>query len=108
MNKLKRNFAAVPLLVAALGFAAVAPATAQQQEGLVNVNITDVGVNVQVPVAIAANVCGVAVNVLAQQLPGDVSCDADAQTAANNEQLMRFVERQDSNVATQIREAAGA
>jgi hypothetical protein len=83
------------------------PAFAQQQEGLVNVNVSDVDVgviaNVQVPVAIAANVCGVAVNVLAEQLPGDVECDADAQTAAENEQFMRFAERQGE--ADAIREA---
>jgi hypothetical protein len=69
-----------------------------------NVDV-DVGViaNVQVPVAIAANVCGVAVNVLAEQLPGDVECQADAEAAADNEQFMRFAERQGQ--AEAIREA---
>lgn len=83
--------------VLALGLAS-GQAMAQQQEGLVNVNVSDVDVgviaNVQVPVAIAANVCGVAVNVLAEQLPGDVECDADANAAAESDQFMRFAERQ--------------
>jgi hypothetical protein len=86
-----------------------APAAAQQQEGLINVNVSDVDVgviaNVQVPVAIAANVCGVAVNVLAEQLPGDVECEADAEAAANNRQFMQFAERQGE--AEKIRDAVG-
>jgi hypothetical protein len=93
-----RSLLAVPFAVAALTLGAVVPASAQQQEGLINVNVSDVDVgviaNVQVPVAIAANVCGVAVNVLARQLPGDVECDAEAQSAADNEQFMQFAERQ--------------
>jgi hypothetical protein len=73
-----------------------APALAQpQQEGLIIVNVTDVGVSVQVPIAIAANVCGVAVNVLAEQLLGDVDCDAEAEAVADNQQFMRFAEQQD-------------
>jgi hypothetical protein len=51
----------------------------------INVNVSDIDVgviaNVQVPIAIAADVCGVAVNVLAEQLPGDVECEADAESA---------------------------
>lgn len=44
------------------------------QRGLVNVALTDV--NVQVPVTVAANVCGVAVGVLAQASNlGDVACN---------------------------------
>ena len=51
-----------------------------QQEGLVNVALTDV--TVQVPVSVAANVCGVAVNVLAQNLnAGSVDCDALAESS---------------------------
>jgi hypothetical protein len=103
--RLLTTFAAAAI---AVGMAS-APALAQQQEGLINVNVSDVDVgviaNVQVPVAIAANVCGVAVNVLAQQLPGDVECDADAQAAADNEQFMRFAEQQGH--ADAIQEAAG-
>jgi hypothetical protein len=103
MTKLNKTFLAAPIFVAALGFGALA--SAQQQEGLVNVNVSDVdaGViaNVQVPVGIAANVCGVAVNVLARQLPGDVECDAES--AANNDQFMTFADRQ--GVADAIRDA---
>jgi hypothetical protein len=89
------------------GLAVAGPVAAQQQEGLINVNVSDIDVgviaNVQVPVAVAANVCGVAVNVLSRQLPGDVECDANADTAAANEQFMRFAERQGQ--ADAIREA---
>jgi hypothetical protein len=52
------------------------------QSGLVNVAITDV--NVQVPVAVAANICGVAVNVLAQAEDfGEVTCTSQAISIAN-------------------------
>jgi hypothetical protein len=57
--------------------------TAPRQEGLVNVALTDI--NVQVPVAVAANVCGVGVNVLAQNVnQGWVDCEALADSGANN------------------------
>jgi multisubunit Na+/H+ antiporter MnhB subunit len=54
----------------------VAPAdAATRQDGLVNVALTDT--TIQVPVAVAANICGVAVNVLAAgSLQGPVDCDA--------------------------------
>ena len=52
-----------------------------RQEGLVNVNVSDVVV--KVPVSVAANICDVAVNVLAQQREaGRVSCDAVADSTA--------------------------
>jgi hypothetical protein len=45
------------------------------QEGLVNLAITNT--TIQVPVAVAANVCGLAVNILARGLnTGDVTCTA--------------------------------
>jgi hypothetical protein len=49
--------------------------------GLVNITVTDVlnnnQVNVQVPIGVAANVCGVAVNVLASEASqGPVDCTA--------------------------------
>ena len=50
---------------------------------LVVVNLTNVLNNntVQVPIAIAANICGVAVNVLAAELQnGPVTCTTGAQT----------------------------
>jgi hypothetical protein len=60
--------------VAFAGPAAAAP----QQNGLVNVNITDVAV--VVPVALAANVCDVNVAVLVQDLrDAAADCDANAQ-----------------------------
>jgi hypothetical protein len=88
-----------------LGAASIAaPATAQtrnvlnQQGGLVNVNVTNVDILknfannneieilnnanisvpivVQAPINIAAQVCGVAVNVLARGGPGNTTCDA--------------------------------
>jgi hypothetical protein len=104
MSNIKRNVFAVPLVVAALGFVSV-PAAAQQQEGLINVNVTDVGVVAQVPIGIAANVCGVNANVLAEQLPGDVECNADAQSAADSQQLMRLAEEQ--GLAEDIQAAVG-
>jgi hypothetical protein len=53
------------------------------QRGLVNVALTDV--NVQVPVTVAANVCGVAVGVLAQaENLGDVECTAEGVSLAEN------------------------
>jgi hypothetical protein len=53
------------------------------QQGLVNVALTDV--NVQVPVVVAANVCGVAVGVLAQaENLGDVECTAEGVSLAEN------------------------
>lgn len=60
------------LSVAAFG----APASADtRQRGLVNVSLTDT--TVQVPVAVAANVCGVAVNALSGALlQGPVDCAA--------------------------------
>lgn len=54
-----------------------------RQRGLVNVALTDV--NVQVPVTVAANVCGVAVGVLAQTNNfGDITCTAEGVSLANN------------------------
>lgn len=50
------------------------------QEGLVNVNITNV--DAQVPITIAANICGVTVDVLAASLlQGPVDCSANGQAA---------------------------
>jgi hypothetical protein len=72
------------LAVLAATFAALAgstTATAQNQKGLVNVAIVDN--TVQIPIGVAANVCGVAVNVLAQNIAnGDTTCDAVAGATA--------------------------
>jgi hypothetical protein len=69
-------------LAAAFMLAMAMPASAQpQQDGLVNVNVSDV--TVQLPIAVAANVCDVNVNVLAQQLrDGGAECDSEATSDA--------------------------
>ena len=78
---------------------ALTPAAMAQQEGLVNVNISNVKADIakdlnvdvsalnkdviQVPVGVAANVCGVDANVLAEQKKaGDASCDATSSSKA--------------------------
>lgn len=68
----------ITVVLAALMLAmSAAPALATTQKGLVNVNVEDVAV--QVPIGVAANVCGVDANILAQH-KGDNTpvCDADA------------------------------
>lgn len=69
-------------LAALLVLAFAGPAAAQpQQEGLVNVNISDV--IVQLPIGIAANLCEVNANVLAEQARlGGAECDAVAEPIA--------------------------
>ncbi len=57
------------------------------QDGLVNVSVD--GVLVQLPVAVAANVCDVNVNALAQQLgAGDATCTAVSDSDAGGPGLM--------------------
>jgi hypothetical protein len=54
---------------------AAAPASAANQNGLVNVAVVDN--TVQIPIGVAANVCGVTVNALASGiLTGPTACDA--------------------------------
>ena len=82
-----RRTAAALTAAAALSLSGVALATpaiaAPQQTGLVNVNIDDV--TIQVPIAVAANLCDINVNVLAVQLRnGQTECDAKADSDANN------------------------
>jgi hypothetical protein len=75
-----------PILIAGtLSVGAAAPAAAQPptfQRGLVNVNVEDV--TVQVPIAVAANICDVTVAVLVSDLRDDGSavCDAFAESDA--------------------------
>jgi hypothetical protein len=64
-------------LVLAVGAMALpASASAQTQEGLVNVSVTNN--TIQVPIGVAANVCDVDVNVLVQNVrdTGQSTCDA--------------------------------
>jgi hypothetical protein len=57
----------------------------------INVDVTQIPVTVQVPVGVAANVCGVDANVLAQQKKtGDAECDATSSSQA----LTQVVQRQ--------------
>ncbi len=77
---MKRMLASISVALLMVLFAA-SPALAQNQgnqNGLVNVQIGNV--IVQVPIGVAANICGVDANVLAQQEQGDedVACTADA------------------------------
>ena len=78
----RRSSLAAFAATAVMSVGAAAPASAApQQEGLVNVNVSDV--TVQVPIAAAANICDTAVNVLAQQFAfGDATCDATAESIA--------------------------
>jgi hypothetical protein len=73
-----------PILVAGtLSVGAAAPATAQTfQRGLVNINIGDVVL--QVPIAVAANVCDVNVAALVGDFAdfGEADCDAFAESGA--------------------------
>ena len=79
---LRTSASAIALAIAVA--LSTSPASGQiTQEGLVNVAIDDA--TVQVPVAIAANVCGVAVNVLAQDLAdGDAVCESTGTAVARN------------------------
>ena|SRR5436305_2596182 len=82
---------AIALTAGALGTgAAMAPAATAQPlitGGLVNITITDLlnnnQVNVQVPIGVVANVCGVQANVLAQRnTTSPIDC-----TSSNTQQL---------------------
>jgi hypothetical protein len=71
------------LAAGALAIALVAPVSAANEAGdsLVNVQISDV--TVALPISIAANVCDVNINVLAEQLDaGDATCTATAESIA--------------------------
>jgi flagellar biosynthesis protein FliQ len=70
------------------GVAMASPATAApnnaNQTGLVNLALQDT--TVQVPIALAANICGVAVNILATATDvSDVTCRADGVSTAENQ-----------------------
>lgn len=92
MRKNMKTRAAAVVATGALSLGAfAAPAMAQGPVftgGLVNITVTDVlngnQVNVQVPIGIAANVCNVAANVLAQQRTSQMLRDC---TASNTQDL---------------------
>jgi hypothetical protein len=80
----KTRLAAV-LATSSLAFTAlVTTASAQpDQDGLVNVIVTDV--QIAVPVSVAANICDLNVGILAQQARvGGTRCDADATSIASH------------------------
>lgn len=97
---------------------AAAPASAApnraQQDGLINLSLQDT--NVQLPIALAANVCGVAVNVLAQApVTAPVECTAEGVSSATREsggpnnsrqQGLVNVAVQDTNVQVPVAVAA--
>jgi hypothetical protein len=71
------------LVVALAAIVGVVPATAannQAGDSLVNVQVGDV--TILVPVSVAANLCDVSVNVLAQQADAPATCDATAESIA--------------------------
>jgi hypothetical protein len=70
------------LLAGALSIVAATPGLAQNQRGLVNVAVGDV--TIQVPVAVAANICDVNVGVLVGELrdEGEATCDTVAGSEA--------------------------
>jgi hypothetical protein len=77
--KLRAGFAFAAAVATALSLS-VTSASAQQS-GLVNVAV--VNNTVQIPIGVAANVCGVAVNVLASQIAnGETACTAVAGATA--------------------------
>jgi hypothetical protein len=83
------GFAAIAMTVAGSG---AASAQTNDQSGLVNVNVQNLALqvpaSVAVPVSLAANVCGVDVNLLAQQLQnGPVSCTATSNSAALSQSI---------------------
>ena len=97
MSVMKATMAALFALILSMGLASAPPAEAQTQNGLVNVAIGDIStgdilsnnrVGIGVAANVAANVCGVAVQVgvLAQQLAhgGGFSCQ--------NQQTSRFLQ----------------
>lgn len=80
---------------------------AQDQDGLVNVNLTDINldiaedinvnvsqipVTVQAPIGVAANVCDINANVLAADVEDDGVANCDAETTS--QALNRIVQRQ--------------
>lgn len=92
MMRAKKLFASL-CATGLLGLVGVAPAAAQPvvTGGLVNITIVDVlnnnEVNVQVPIGVAANVCGIQANVLAR---GGIQEPVDCTAATTQELPVRF------------------
>jgi len=78
-----RKLIAPMLIAGTMSLGAALPAAAQPtvQRGLVNINVEDV--TIQVPIAVAANICDVTVAVLVSDLrDGSAACDAFAESDA--------------------------
>ena len=79
--KMKKLLAGAAVVAVAAGMSAN-PADAIVQDGLINVAADDV--NVQVPISVAATLCGVGVNVLASATNiGDVECTTEGVAIAS-------------------------
>jgi len=109
MRTTSKMWLAIPFAAAVLSFSIPAQA---QQAGLVNVdlrnanilsnianhlnvNISNVPVTVQVPIDVAANVCGVAVDLLSQSYAkGGASCYAQGTSRALNKQIQKVMNLQ--------------
>lgn len=95
------------LSCAAVVVVGMASAAGAQQDGLVNVNlenvkieiaeqikvdVSQIPVNVQAPIGVAANVCNVDANVLAEQKKqGEASCTAEQTSTALNQLVQKQV-----------------
>ena len=79
--KLRAGMALVAAVASALSLAVTSAGAQTSQSGLVNVAV--VNNTVQIPIGVAANVCGVAVNVLASAIAnGETACTAVAGATA--------------------------
>lgn len=102
------------MIIAAAAVLAATPAIAQQAglvnidlSGLsiaeraeiakdINVNVSDIPVNIQVPVSVAAAICNVPVSVLAQtKVKGDAACSPTAGSTALNSAILKGNKKQD-------------
>src|SRR5690348_1768248 len=106
MSSIRKAWIALPFAAAVLGYSL--PSSAQQS-GLVNVdlrnakilnnianhlnvNVSNIPVTVQVPVDVAANVCGVSVDLLSRAFGnGGASCYAQGTSKALNKQVQRVM-----------------
>lgn len=98
------------LLTASISLALISGPALAQQSGLVNVdiknvannlardlnvNVSQIPVTVQVPVGVAAAICGVDANVLAQQKKnGDAACTANNTSQALTQAVQRQLVKQ--------------
>ena len=81
-SSVRRRTLAGVVVSCVLGVSAIPASAATQQNGLVNVSLTDT--TIQVPVAVAANVCNVTANVIAANnfTPNGSPCTATSMPSA--------------------------